>query len=151
MSFDSSVLTGLIESTLTTAKDIKDHYQERSKGRGKCIMILDDSDQERYYLKRILEHAGYTVLESHSGEELIEGEVNYDFVITDLFMPRVNGIEVIKFIERTNRVGALVVSGMSVEHETVKEVRDMNVPFLEKPYSKKKLLQVVHDYLGTPD
>lgn len=148
--YDPSALFASIDATLNSAQDIKEHLEESSKSRGKCVMILDDGEIERTRMRRDLEGAGYTVLESHSGEELIEGEVNYDFVITDLMMPCVDGLEVIKFIESTNRVGALVISGMSINHETVVQVRNMDVPFLEKPYSKKKLLQVVHDYLGSP-
>lgn len=151
MSYDPSALFESIETTLSSALDIKEHLEESSKKRGKCVMVLDDSDIERNFLKRILEGAGYTVLESHSGQELIDGEVNYDFVITDLFMPCVDGLEVVKFIESTNRVGALVISGMSIEHETVKQIRKMDIPFLEKPYSREKILQVVGDYLGSPE
>lgn len=151
--YDPSNLDTAMKEALKTATDIKDLYEKNGKDKGKCVLVLEDSDTERYFLRRILEDAGYSVIESDSGREFVEGDLgeDFDFVITDISMPEVDGIEVIHAIENsTNKVGALVLSGLPMHHSTVQEVKELAIPFLVKPYSPERLLEVVQNYLGSP-
>jgi len=70
------------------------------------ILIVDDYDQIRNLLRRILQGAGYEVFEASNGRQAIKwlGENAADLVITDLIMPEQEGLETIQFLrsERPN-------------------------------------------------
>ncbi|MBZ9634779.1 response regulator [Clostridium sp. FP1] len=64
----------------------------------KNILIIDDSISIRNFIRSILEQAGYRVYEACDGEEGIElfkSMGNVDLVITDVYMPKKTGIDVI--------------------------------------------------------
>ncbi|MEO6488211.1 MAG: response regulator [Thermoanaerobaculia bacterium] len=67
------------------------------------ILIAEDDENVRALLSRILRRCGYTVELAHDGGEAIsrlEGR-DYDALVLDLMMPRVNGVEVINYMIET--------------------------------------------------
>ena len=64
---------------------------------GKTILVVDDNDQTRNVLREILEDASYRVIEAQNGRIGIElfSSHHIDLVLTDLFMPEKDGLEVI--------------------------------------------------------
>jgi CheY-like chemotaxis protein len=66
----------------------------------KSVLIIDDDDAVRGALKRVLERAGYSVRAASGGEEgLLElRDQVVDVVVTDIIMPRMNGVDTIKAI-----------------------------------------------------
>lgn len=64
----------------------------------KRVLIVDDNVDLRSMLKLALEHAGYAVGVAGDGREALrlQGEHPADVVITDLFMPEVDGFEIIQ-------------------------------------------------------
>ena len=70
------------------------------------ILVVDDHDQIRNVLRRILQGAGYEVFEASNGREAIKWlrENAADLVITDLIMPEQEGLETIQFL-RNERAG----------------------------------------------
>ncbi|MBC8059213.1 MAG: response regulator [Clostridiaceae bacterium] len=64
----------------------------------KSVLVIDDSKTIREYLKLILETSGYSVIEAINGKEGYElfTKENPDIVITDIFMPEMDGIEFIQ-------------------------------------------------------
>lgn len=68
---------------------------------GKTVFCVDDSSTVLLSLSAILSKAGYGVEKAASGEEALtklQGGVKPDLIITDLNMPGMNGIELIKKI-----------------------------------------------------
>ena len=66
------------------------------------ILLLDDDALFRHYLAALLERAGYDVHAYSNGSEalkLIEVE-RFDAVVTDLYMPLVDGIEIVCAVKR---------------------------------------------------
>jgi CheY-like chemotaxis protein len=61
------------------------------------ILIIDDEREIRRPLRSLLEHAGHEVLEAENGSEGVKLWVAHraDLVITDVFMPEKDGLEVI--------------------------------------------------------
>ena len=62
------------------------------------ILVIDDEEIVRDMLRNLLQHAGYEVTEAPDGDEgvrLYQAE-RPDLLITDVFMPGRNGLEVIK-------------------------------------------------------
>ena len=67
------------------------------------ILVIDDDEQMRSLLCRILTHDGHDVFEADNGQTGIEifDKEGADLVITDLVMPEKDGIETIVVLRRT--------------------------------------------------
>ena len=68
----------------------------------KSLLVIDDDGGVRNALQRVLERAGYSVRTAPGGEEGLQAmrEHRPDVVITDIIMPRWDGVEVIKAIAK---------------------------------------------------
>ena len=70
------------------------------------VLVVDDEPDVRKVVRMTLEKAGYHVLEAEDGEKAIEeikkGEnpLVLDVIITDIRMPKMNGIEVINYYRK---------------------------------------------------
>jgi DNA-binding NtrC family response regulator len=69
---------------------------------GKRLLIIDDDQPQRAMLRQLLERAGYEIFEAPDGNKGIQllKEVGADLIITDIFMPDTDGLEVIREIRR---------------------------------------------------
>ncbi|MCZ7680730.1 MAG: response regulator [Sandaracinaceae bacterium] len=82
------------------------------------ILVVDDSVTSRTLVKNILSSAGYEVVMAVNGEEALArlAEVDVDMVITDVDMPRMNGIELTRAIRSTKaleRLSVILVTSLS--------------------------------------
>src|SRR5512139_355685 len=83
---------------------------------GRTLLIVDDEDIIREGMRRILTAEGYHVETSASGRLAIEKiqELDFDVVITDLKMPGMDGIEVLKMIKILQpEVPVIMITGYS--------------------------------------
>jgi CheY-like chemotaxis protein len=63
------------------------------------ILIIDDEEDIRYQMRLLLEGEGYEIEEAGNGREglaLLSGDGKFDLVVTDVLMPDVDGITVVK-------------------------------------------------------
>jgi DNA-binding NtrC family response regulator len=72
----------------------------RLRGVMALILIIDDDNDVRVVLKEILAREGYDVIDAADGEEGIRlyMERSADLVITDIVMPRMEGMETIQYL-----------------------------------------------------
>ena len=80
------------------------------------ILIIEDDDSVRALLRTTLTNAGYTVLEADNGRQGIRvfRKAPTDLVITDLYMPDRDGLDVIEALRRSHRrVPIVAISGAS--------------------------------------
>jgi CheY-like chemotaxis protein len=78
------------------------------------ILIIDDEDQFRSMLRRVLERASYEVVEAQDGNEGIQRcrEAPMDLIITDILMPGKEGLETIMDLRREfSQVKIIAISG----------------------------------------
>lgn len=111
----------------------------------KSILIVDDEEIIREFLYEVL-NEDYDVNTVTDGDEAIEElKVNdYDLIITDLKMERVQGEEVVKFAhEKDPDSKVVVISGYSSLYSVSQSVNNGAFAFLSKPFSIKELLQTV--------
>ena len=75
------------------------------------ILIIDDEEDVRYVLRRILGRAGHEILEAADGGEGIEIDKSEapDLVITDIFMPEVEGMETLREIKKNHPDQKIIV------------------------------------------
>ncbi len=94
--------------------DIK-KYEAATKKRNIWILVVDDSDTTRHIEKSILENGGFSVDTATDGIDALESlkRKQYDLVLTDKDMPRMNGLVLIDNIRRMEQyktVPVIVVS-----------------------------------------
>lgn len=81
------------------------------------ILVVDDDEFVRSMVVRVLQRAGYNVSEASDGEQGIKacGALSPDVVITDIFMPHQDGIDVLRHLKSGSgaRPRVLVISGGS--------------------------------------
>ena len=94
----------------------------RTERRGKIILVVDDEKSLREVMSIMLKRAGYAVTEASDGEEAI-GQVGkdiFDLVITDLRMPKADGMDVLKAVKSSSpETVVLVVTAFATADSAV--------------------------------
>ena len=121
------------------------------------ILIIDDDIQFRKMLRQVLERAGYEVSEASDGNE---GTMTYesesvDIVITDLIMPKKEGIETISELKKNYpEIKIIAISGGGrvgpESYLTFAEKLGARYTF-SKPLDRTKMLEAVHELLNSED
>jgi two-component system, chemotaxis family, chemotaxis protein CheY len=114
----------------------------------KTILIADDSESIRELVELTLQSAGYHVLKGIDGEDALthlNGQV-IDLVITDLNMPKLDGISLIREIRKRSEYATLPVLLLTTESQAAKkeEAKAAGATgWIVKPFVQEKLLAVV--------
>jgi CheY-like chemotaxis protein len=83
--------------------------------KAQLILVVDDNPDDRTLFKRILEKAGYSVVESSSGREALAAVAKTRFALMtlDLSMPDMDGFEVLRAVRsKQPELNIVVVSGL---------------------------------------
>lgn len=121
-----------------------------SKARA-AILLADDESSVRYFLSRLLEVKGYCVYPAADGEEAAllfrEHAENIGLLLTDLTMPRKDGIELA--LELRRLCPPLPVVFMSGDYRDWQEkLMTLSFPRLQKPFTPDALLRTVQSQLS---
>lgn len=121
------------------------------------ILIVEDEASVREVMRRALTHWGYKVMLAQSAEEGLtvlgstEGK-DIRLMITDLVMPGMDGIELVRRVRETNpNIPVIFMSGYTDQTEAVKELTRLKVTILQKPFLPDGLAQRVREALGPPE
>jgi len=114
------------------------------------VLIVDDEPDVRKVVKMTLNKAGYDVIEAEDGEKAIaaikEGEnpLLLDVIISDIRMPKVNGVEAINYFQQQwPTVPLIVLTGFPDMEMATGFLRQGVVDYLVKPVEKEKLIAAV--------
>lgn len=119
-----------------------DRHATASSG---TVILAEDEPTVRLLMKRVLQRAGYVVLQAASGEEAIEISRTYphevDALVTDVIMPGMGGGELSRRL-RQERPGIRVlhVSGYTAGALRLSEALEDGAAFLPKPFTPKALV-----------
>jgi len=122
----------------------------------KRILVIEDDDSVRKLIRRILEGAGYTVLEAPDGVQGVQvyREQRPDLVLTDIFMPGKEGLETILELGLLDpEVRIIAVSGggnMGILNPLPMAAKLGALRTLSKPFSGKELVDLVEEILPRP-
>jgi CheY-like chemotaxis protein len=109
------------------------------------ILLVDDNEADRLLLKTFLENKGHTLFFAENGEGALRvfGFHDIDLVVTDIQMPTVNGIRLIRELREQDPDAAIVaISGVAADQLPLAE--DLGaIQSLAKPIDPEKLLTAV--------
>jgi two-component system response regulator PilR (NtrC family) len=110
------------------------------------ILIVEDDVSMREFLSDLLASEGYKVDWSiHGGDakKKIESK-SYDIVITDVVMPEVNGVEVLRYVkEKSPDTTVIVITGYSTLKQAVELVKMGADDYFNKPFDNDDMLLVI--------
>jgi PAS domain S-box-containing protein len=118
------------------------------RGNGETVLVIDDEASIREIAREILQSFGFRVLTAKNGTEgaavYSERRNEIAVVVTDMMMPSMGGVDVIRVLRRINPAVKIVASSGFVGINSGNGLSDAGVRhFLSKPYSAETLLRTV--------
>lgn len=114
------------------------------------ILVVDDEKSLREVMSIMLKRAGYAVTEAADGEEAI-GQVNkdiFDLVITDLRMPKGDGMDVLKAVKSSSpETVVLVVTAFATADSAVEAMKHGAYDYLTKPFQVDEVQLIIRNAL----
>ncbi len=116
---------------------------------GKTIVIVDDSESIREVVKFTLDNEGHTVLVGNDGNDALkffDGR-DLDLLITDLHMPNMNGIELIKEVRNKDSYKRMPILFLTTESQAEKkqEAKEAGATgWIVKPFVPAKLIEAIN-------
>ncbi len=117
-----------------------------SMQQGPLVLIVDDDERVREYVRVNLEMEGYAVREAGSAEEGLGvlDEVSPDLILLDVMMPEVDGWEMLRRVQERHGVGAIPVVMFSgkVDEQSAQEATARGAQgFVGKPFDPQQLIE----------
>jgi DNA-binding response OmpR family regulator len=109
------------------------------------VLIVDDEEVIRKFLRIHLAKLGYEVEEAADGDQALEqlGKDNFDLLICDILMPKKDGWEVIKEVKSNPRTKNLPVIVLTAKNEDSDMFKGYDLGanyYMTKPFTKAQLL-----------
>jgi CheY-like chemotaxis protein len=116
----------------------------------RTALVVDDNELSAMFVALVLRREGFEVGTATNG---LHGYSSYfhkptDWVVTDIQMPELDGVEMMRFIRSINpNVRTVYMSGATVEHQAAldRERKEFDAKVLAKPFSRDALLHEI-DY-----
>lgn len=115
------------------------------------ILIVDDEERMRHLLSIMLSRSGYHVDQAGDGVEALEmiSAQPFDMIITDIKMPRMDGIELLKKIMELDIPYPVVfITAFATVESAVEAMRQGAVDYIIKPFEEDRILLTVERTLG---
>ena len=118
----------------------------------KNILVIDDEKEFARTISRHLKREGFTVdiaFDAESAMEKIQaiatnGTAPFDLVITDVIMPGINGVELLKWLhDNYPQTAVLVISGMDLPQESKRELHPICDYFRKKPFTPDVIMDAI--------
>lgn len=123
---------------------------EKTKASDYTIMIVDDSKTDRGIMRKSLEPLGVSVVEAADGQEALsilkQGDYNFDAMLIDIEMPRMDGYTLAMEIKKYNKyknMPLIAVTSRTSKSDRMRGVESGMVEYITKPYSPDYLMSVV--------
>ena len=110
------------------------------------ILVVEDDAENRAAMVKVLEAAGYTVLETDNGQQALDviNEENIDILVTDLRLPVMDGVELLKRAKAMGQdIEVIMITGHGTVEIAVEAIKEGAYDFITKPVKKAQLLRAV--------
>ena len=142
--------TGFVKHTVISYFELVTQCNEVSVM--KRLLIVDDDPDHRFILRTVFEAKGYTCVEAIDGEDALTALNTYQIalVLTDLKMPRMNGIQLIDQMQTsasTRSIPVILLTAQFNEDRGIRAYLNRVCVVMEKPYNVSDLLSSVRSAL----
>lgn len=142
-----------VKAEIEKQKSISEDSFDTIVGNGEVILLIEDDENVRNYIKTVLEEVNYRVIEAKNGQEgidkFIENIEIIQLILLDLIMPTKNGKEIMEEIQKINsRIKHIFMSGYTSDIIFERGIIDKEIEYLAKPISPINLLQKVKEVLS---
>ncbi|MEK6154010.1 tetratricopeptide repeat protein [Flavobacteriaceae bacterium 3-367] len=108
------------------------------------VLMIEDNQDLRSYIRDILSES-YTVLEAVNGEEGVAMAIEHtpDIVLSDLMMPKMDGLQVCKLLKedmRTSHIPVILLTAKSSKEDRIEGLKSLADDYLTKPFDTEELL-----------
>ncbi|HEY7449595.1 MAG TPA: response regulator [Vicinamibacterales bacterium] len=120
----------------------------------KRILVVDDDRTTREVLRKVLTHAGFATKVARDGVDALNALKNqrFDLLLLDVWMPRMNGIDVLARLRtRKTRPRVVVMTSDDTPETLLKAVREDAFKYVQKPVASTALLETVREALEAPE
>lgn len=106
------------------------------------ILVVDDEEKIREVIKTYAEFEGHTVVEAVDGIDAVEKarEQDFDVIVMDIMMPRLDGFSAYKEIKKTKNIPVLMLSARGEEYDKLFGFEIGIDDYVVKPFSPKELM-----------
>jgi CheY-like chemotaxis protein len=123
-----------------------------SKGGSETVLVAEDEGPVRNAVRRMLERAGYHVLEASSGAEALrvyDESKKIDVLLTDMMMPDMSGAKLAEQLRaRSARLPVLFMSGYTANSTFLHGFDSTRATFIQKPFTGAALMKGIRDVLA---
>ena len=126
---------------------------EGASAASRTILAVDDSTSMRQMVAYVLKQAGYSVVEAEDGEEALAlaGRQQFDAVITDHNMPRMDGLTLVRSLRSTDGYASTPIMLLTTESsaEMKQKGREAGATgWMVKPFDPERLLDMCRRILS---
>ena len=125
----------------------------RSRLCGSRVLVVEDDAAMRETLARCLRREGASVSEAEDGlqglESLMAGA--FDLVISDVHMPKMNGLDFLREVKKIYRTPILLMTGEPKSVAEVSELEEQAIGLIRKPMALGDFVETVSGHLKTSD
>ncbi len=132
----------------------KQSAEDRKKGKGTRILVVEDDSGTRELLRELLLEEGHKVKVAQNGKEALEWvtKETFDLVLTDLGMPEMGGIQLLKTLQRiAPDMRVIVVTGRADLEARARVKSPWAYDYVTKPFHPYTILEKVARALGRED
>jgi PAS domain S-box-containing protein len=126
----------------------------RAESRKGTILLVEDEEAVRKFVRNVLEREGYAVMEARDGlegETLLESTgARPDLLLSDIIMPRMGGVQLARSVRKSHpEIPILLMSGYTEEDFNRQAETDESFPVLQKPFSTQALFGRISELLSS--
>lgn len=122
----------------------------------KRILVVEDQEDNRIILRRLLSNAGYDLIEAVNGEDGVALALSTrpDLILMDIQLPVMDGYEATRRIKSNaelKSIPVIAVTSYALSGDEAKTRAAGCDAYVAKPFSPRQLLAKVREYLPTED
>jgi two-component system cell cycle response regulator DivK len=120
--------------------------------KSKCILIVEDTEDNRQIMRDLLGGVGFDLVEAHDGEAgvIAASQHKPDLILMDFQLPILDGYEATRRIKAnpaTRDIPVIAVTSYALSGDEAKAMEVGCSGYIAKPFSPRKLLAKVREFL----
>ena len=117
----------------------------------KKLLIVDDEDDLRYLMAEYFYEQNFNVSLAADGQEALEMYTNqsYDLIVTDVRMPKMNGLQLLKAIKTNNpKFPVILMTGFELSKSDIANIRYPADAYITKPFQMDYMKRIIDTLLA---